>query len=141
MTAQGYFDADGRQVEASQLVGVGPDGAPLPLIGSTLGVPQALEGPVDARELLDLAVSGVYLLGVESLDAGLAGELAAGHVFRTPFNYRPDYRIETAYLLKNDAGYFALVGVPAPAAWLSPDAPPPVEAADDAGDALDFEMF
>jgi hypothetical protein len=51
-----------------------------------------------------------------------------------------DFRAETAFLLVNTEGVFVLVGVPAPARWLEPNAPPPVdEDADD--DELDFEMF
>lgn len=141
MTAQGYFDTDGRQVEASALTAIDAAGNALSLSPSTLGVAQALEGPVDPREVLDLAISSVYRLVPEGIALGLAEELSAGHVFRAPFNYRPDYQSEIAYLVQNDTGIFALVGVPAPPPWLSPDAPPPADdtAADDAD--LDFEMF
>ena len=49
--------------------------------------------------------------------------------------------METAYLLKNDAGYFALIGVGTSPAWLAPDAPPPVDESDAGEGELDFEMF
>ena len=141
MTAQGYFDPEGRQVETSALTAVDEAGNALSLVPSTLGVAQPLEGPVDPKEVLDLAISSVYRLTPEAVAPKLAEELSAGKVFRAPFNYRPDYRSETAYLVQNDAGFFALVGNPALPPWLSPDAPPPVEesAADEAD--LDFEMF
>jgi hypothetical protein len=141
MAAQGYFDPDGRQVETSALTAIDAAGNALSLSPSTLGVAQALEGPVDPREVLDLAISSVYRLVPEGIALGLAEGLSAGHVFRAPFNYRPDYQSEIAYLVQNDAGIFALVGVPAPPPWLSPDAPPPADdtVADEA--ELDFEMF
>jgi len=141
MTAQGYFTADGRQVESAELIGVDAAGLPLPLVSSTLGVAQALEGPVSARDLLDLSITAVYRLIPESLDDALGAALAAGQVFRVAFNYRPDYRAETAYLVRNDAGLFALVGTPSPAAWLEPQSPPPLVEDDDASDELDFDMF
>jgi hypothetical protein len=141
MTAQGYFDAEGQQVEAKELGAVDERGEPLPLVPSTLGMAQALEGPVEPQELLDLVISSVYSLVAEQVAPTLQAQLAAGRIFRLPFNYRPDYRCETAYIVQNDMGVFALVGVPAPSAWLSPDTPPPAddEGADDA--ELDFEML
>jgi hypothetical protein len=142
MTAQGYFDAHGQQLELAALGAVDADGQALEPVPSTLGVEQALEGPVDARELLDLALTGVYRLRPEEVSPALSERLAAGAIFRTPFNYRPDFRSETAYLVQNDEATFALVGQPAPAVWLEPDAPPPAEPDDDDDvDELDFEMF
>lgn len=141
MTAQGYFDREGRQVENAAIGAVDKDGKPLPLVPSTLGVQQPLEGPVDAREVLDMSLTSVYRLVPEQLDPALEGALSAGKAFRVAFNYRPDYRSEVAYLVKNDAGLFALVGNPAPAAWLAPDAPPPIEGEGEEEAELDFEMF
>jgi hypothetical protein len=141
MTGQGYFDASGRQLEASELGAVDGAGEPLPLVPSTLGVAQPLEGPVSPRDLLDLSITSVYELSAEALDPALGAALAQGSLFRAPFNYRPDYRAETVYLVQNDAGLFALVGQPAPAPWLAPDAPPPADDAPADADELDFEMF
>ena len=140
MTAQGYFDPEGRQVETASLGAVDAAGAPLSLVPSTLGVPQEAAG-ADPKELLDLSLTAVYSLAPESLAPDLTEQLAGGAVFRVRFNHRPDYRAETAFVLKNDAGYFALVGTPAPAGWLAPDAAPPVDDGGDDADDLDFEMF
>ena len=77
----------------------------------------------------------------DELDEALARSLAEGQFWRFPFNYRPDYRSETGYLVQNADGIFALVGTPAPARYLEPQAPPPpVDDDDDEGD-LDFEMM
>ena len=93
-----------------------------------------------ATEVLDLAITAVYGLEPESLDEGLAASLQEGSIWRFSFNYRPDYRAETAYLVANDEGVFALVGVPAAPRFLEPNAPPPPDD-DESDDDLDFEML
>jgi hypothetical protein len=141
MMAQGWFDTDGRQVEQKAIGAEDEDGRAVELVPSTLGVEQELEGPVDAREVLDLSLTAVYRITPEVLDESLAQSLAGGQFWRFPFNYRPDYRSETGYLVRNAEGIFALVGTPAPAQFLEPQAPPPpVDDDEDEGD-LDFEMM
>lgn len=141
MTAQGWFDTDGRQIEQKAIGAEDADGNPLDLVPSTLGVEQSLVGPVDAREVLDLSLTAVYRVAPDELDEALARSLAEGQFWRFPFNYRPDYRSETGYLVQNADGIFALIGTPAPARYLEPQAPPPpVDDDDDEGD-LDFEMM
>ena len=141
MTAQGWFDADGRQVETAAIGARSTDGIALDLVPSTLGEEQILEGPVPATELLDLAVSSVYQLQAESISDSLAASLGAGEVWRFCFNYRPDYRAETAYLIGNEEGIFALIGLPTLPHFLASNAPPPSDDDDDAADDLDFEML
>lgn len=142
MTAQGYLTPDGRWVPNAELVGLDVDGKPLEQQPSTLGLAQALE-EVPARELFDLRVSSTYALTVKELTAGLSAALDAGKVFRFAFNYRRDYRAETAFLVKNDVGVFAVVGVPLVPQWIEPAAsPPPLPPTDEPeADDLDFEMF
>lgn len=141
MTAQGWFDSDGRQIEQKAIGAEDADGNPLDLVPSTLGVEQPLEGPIAATEVLDLSLTAVYRIAPEQIDDTLAASLAAGEFWRFPFNYRPDYRSETGYLVQNADGIFALVGVPAPAEFLEPQAPPPLADDDDDDDDLDFEMM
>ena len=141
MTAQGWFDTDGRQIEQKAIGAEDADGRPLDLVPSTLGVEQSLVGPVDAREVLDVSLTAVYRVTPDELDEALARSLADGQFWRFAYNYRPDYRSETGYLVQNADGIFALVGTPAPARYLEPQAPPPpVDDDDDEGD-LDFEMM
>lgn len=143
MMAQGWFDTDDQQIESKAIGAEDPNGKPLELIPSTLGVEQNLDGPIDARELLDLSLTAVYRMApesAESVDDSLNKSLAEGNIWRFPFNYRPDYRSETGYLVGNSDGIFAIVGVPSPAPFLEPQAlPPAVE--DDGDEDLDFEMF
>ncbi len=141
MTAQGWFTPDGRQVESREIGARDADGQPLEPQPSTLGEVQELEGPVAATEVLDLALSAVYRLAPENLDPSLASELQAGRIWRFRFNYRPDYRAETAFLLANDEGFFAVVGQPASPRLLEPNAPPPPEDDEESDEDLDFEML
>lgn len=144
MTAQGYFSDAQRWIPNGQLVGLDKDLKPIDRAPSTLGVAQNLRGPLEATEVLDLAVSSIYQLEAQALDEQLEAALAGGAVFGFDFNYRSDYQTEQAVLLKNDSGYFALVGQPNVAPWCELEAAPlPVEDDElgDEDDDLDFEMF
>lgn len=141
MSAQGWFDPDGRQVESRDIGACDDDGNPLALVPSSLGEAQPLEGPVPATEVLDLAIASIYLLEPDNLDEQLAQALQAGEVWRFHFNYRPDYRAETAYLLAGEQGFFALVGMPTSPRFLEPNAPPPPDDDEEGDDELDFEML
>ncbi|MEY2982968.1 MAG: hypothetical protein RL562_3195 [Planctomycetota bacterium] len=142
MTAQGYLTPEGRWVSNAELVGLDADGKPLEKQPSTLGVAQALD-EVAPRDLFDLRVTSTYALTVQHLEPALQAALDAGKVFRFAFNYRSDYRAETAYLVQNDVGCFAIVGVPALPQWIEPAAaPPPIPPAEEPeSDEIDFEMF
>lgn len=142
MTAQGYFDEGGAWVPSSKLVGLGPDGNPLPHIPSTLGECQKLEGPVGPDEVLDLAVRSVYVLSPAGLDPKLEASLKEGKVFKFTFCYRGGYDTEVAYLVGNGGGYFALVGSPSTSEWCELQTTVADDGgADDGDDELDFEMF
>jgi hypothetical protein len=141
MTAQAYFDADGSWVPNRDLVGLDVEGNPVELAASTLGVEQPLEGPVSPDDVLDLSTRSVYLLSPETLDPELKTRLLAGEVFRFPFNYRADYNTETAYLVGNKSGFFALVGNPAPSEWCELQRVAQESFEDEGDDELDFEMF
>jgi hypothetical protein len=142
MTGQAYFDEAGQAFKLADLVAYDADGKALTKVGSTLGVSQQLTGPVNPSELLDTRVGTVYLLTSEVLAPGLESQLKAGDVFSFPFNYRDDYSAERAFLLANDNGMFALVGVPVEHEWASLEILAELPAADDeSDDDLDFEMF
>lgn len=141
MTAQGYLTPEARWVPNADLVGLDADGTVLEKQPSTLGVAQPLED-APLRDLFDLRVTSTYALVVQELAPSLLQALDAAKMFRFAFNYRGDYRAETAFLVKNEAGIFAVVGAPALPAWIEPAAaPPPLPAAEEADDELDFEMF
>ncbi len=142
MSGQGYFNAAGQYVPRGSLVGIDAQGGVVTSQPSTLGVPQALEGPVDPAAVLDLELLSVYLLEPEPAPSALVDRLKAGDIYACDFNYAASLEVERAFLLANDQGIFALVGKPAQAGWVEEGArfAPPVEAAD-AADDLDFEML
>jgi hypothetical protein len=142
MAAQGYFAEDGRWVPKEELVGINPDGTVAELKPSTLGVEQQLLGPISPRELLDLDVVATYALAPEAIDDALLTALRNGDLFRFPFNYGADYNCETAYLLANGEGIFAVVGNPTTPLWVEEAEVFVAEPSDDtADDDLDFEMM
>ena len=142
MTAQGYFLPDGTWVPQGELEAINADGSPAERVPSTLGDAQALS-PATSEDVLDLHVQTVYAREPESIADSLAQALNAGSIYSFAFNYRPDYRSETAILLANDEGYWALIGNPAMGEWQELATVTAVtEASEDAGDDdLDFEMF
>lgn len=142
MTGQGYFLADGHMFKVGELTGLAEDGSPLPVAPGTLGVAQELTGPVDPSMLLDLRVSAVYVLAPETVDAQLQQRLDDGQMFSFGFNFRDDYHEETAILLANKDGVFALVGNPVSRQWSSLEISTSLPVSDDeSDDDLDFEMF
>lgn len=142
MTGQGYFDAQGRYVPRASLVGLDAQGVVVASQPSTLGVPQALQGPVDPAAVLDLELLSVYLLEPEPDASALVERLKAGDIYTCDFNYAASLEVERACLLANDQGVFALVGKPTQTAWVEEGQrfAPPVEATE-AADDLDFEML
>ena len=142
MTAQGYFDEAGQTYKLADLVAYGSDGKELPKVASTLGVSQQLRGPISPTELLDTRIGSVYTLSPEALAPALEAKLVGGAIFAFPFNYRDDFGAENAFLLANDNGFFALIGVPLQHEWVSLEELAELPASDDdSDDELDFEMF
>ena len=140
MTAQGYFDEDGRWLQRSQLSGLDVDGNVLELRPSTLGVAQTAAA-VDPSELLRYTTDAIYLLEAIGVDRALDARLGAGEVFRFGFNYGSDFHLETAFLIKNAEGYFCLVGTPVLPAWSEPGRVELAASPEETSDDLDFEMF
>ena len=143
MTAQAYFDPDGAWIPNGTLVGIGPDGKEAPLVESTLGTAQELK-IATAQEVLDLAVSSVYVLEPEEIHGDLAQQLADGECFQFPFAFRDGYNLDIGILVGNAHGLFLLTGRPRVAEWASLHTlPPPIldDDDDELGQDLDFEMF
>ena len=142
MTAQGYFDDVGCWVPNSELVAISEDGEVLEKIESTLGVESEMT-EATPEELLDLKVSSIYMLDPEEISDGFKDLLSDGSLFRFTFNYRTDYHAETAFLVCNDQGWFAIIGNPVETKWLSLDqiVDETIEEDDEDDGDLDFEMF
>ena len=86
MSGQGYFNASGQYVPRGRLVGVNEQGAVVESQPSTLGLPQALEGPVDPSVVLDLELLSVYLLAPEQSSGALLDRLKAGEIYACDAN-------------------------------------------------------
>jgi hypothetical protein len=139
MTAQGWFTEDGEQVESAEVVAISPEGAPLAVHPSTMGVQQSLVGPVDPREVLDLTTDAVFVLRAEAIPPKLKSALASGDVFRFTYCYRPDPSPQVGYLVANAEGIFAIVGRVYACPWMTREQA--ASELDSHGDEeLDFEM-
>ena len=137
-----YVDEGFATIERSTLRAVDDQGADVPLLPSTLGVEQDLEGPVPPQRLLDHTIHTVYQLQSEVLGANLTAALSAGKIFCAPFNFRDDYQRHTLFLLGNDSGTFALIGNTRTFDFVRRDATPAaMDDADDLADDLDFTMM
>ena len=141
MTAQGYFLGDGRAYKQSELEGFDQDGKPLSKFPSTLGEAQELR-EVNADEALNLSQQTIYLLDPTEVSPDLTDSLKAGKIYSFPFNYREDHSVETALLVGNENGFFAVIGTPLEFEWVGFQAVVdlPVES-EDSDEDLDFEMF
>ena len=141
MTSQGWFVEGGKQIESNEIGAIDENNNELELIPSTLGINQNLEGPSDPKELLDLSITNVYSIIPDEISGDLKSSLERGEIWKFNFNFRADYRMETSYILKNENGYFAIVGIPYNINMLTPNEVPPEDEDEDIGDEIDFEMF
>jgi len=143
MLAQGYFTPEGCMVQRSEMVVLDSDDKVLETKPSTLGTPQELTDPVEAAEVLDLQLQSIFFLAPETVPTKLSEDLKAGKIFRFPFNYSAGLETETAYLLANDEGIFALTGKPQNTVWVDESTSFVPEAADaeEESDDLDFDSL
>jgi hypothetical protein len=125
------------------MVGLDASGETVESKPSTLGVPQDLTGPVEAIEVLDLQIQSVYFLTPESVPAKLSEELKAGKIFKFPFNYSVGLETETAYLVSNDEGTFALTGKIQNPVWVDETTSfvPEASETEEESDDLDFDSL
>jgi hypothetical protein len=123
------------------MVGLNAEGEIVEVKPSTLGVEQKAEGAVDPSELLNLSVQSVYFLETQEDKTGLADRLKRGEVLKVDFNYVAGLGVETAYLVGNDAGCFAIVGTPVADQWVEEGQQfvQPEESVD--SDDLDFDAM
>ena len=142
MTSQGYFDSDINWIPNKELIGMDLSGKVLNKIPATLGVAQDVVIS-ELEPLLDLAVDSIYQLDPEEVPQSIQTVLESGKVFNFPFNYREDYHAESAYLVLNDEGYFALIGNPVEPEWMELEqvVEETFESESEDDDDLDFEMF
>ena len=142
MTSQGYFDSDINWIPNKELIGLDSSGKALDKVPATLGVAQ--DAVISELEsLLDLVVDSIYQLEPEEVPLSIKTVLESGKALSFPFNYREDYHAESAYLVLNDEGYFALIGNPVEPEWMELEqvVEETFESESEDDDDLDFEMF
>jgi hypothetical protein len=133
-TADLYLDEGFDVVERGALRAVDAEGNELPPVPSTLGRAMPLDGPVPPTRVLDFVTPTVYALEPATLGEALKARLEAGEIFETTFAYRDGFDSQTCFLLRNEEGWFALVGRPAGFEWTRRATPVPAE-----GEELEFE--
>ena len=139
-----YLNDDFELCSRAELTPVDENGVPREAVPSTLGVEQKLIGPINPKRVLDHIAKSVYELDPITLDETLRTNLEAGEIFETTFNYRKGFDSAPAFLVKNDEGFFAIVGEETHFDFLHPDQ---VEGIEEDGedpfddDDLDFSMF
>jgi len=143
MLAQGYFSPEGRMIQRSEMIGLDASGQTVESKPSTLGVPQELTGPVEPIEVLDLQIQSVYFLTPDSIPEKLSEELKTGKIFKFPFTYSAGLETETAFLVSNDEGTFALAGKIQNTFWVDESTSFVPEASDteEESDDLDFDSL
>ena len=131
-TATLYLDPDGDVVERAEL--------------RAAEEPSAKQGQdeepeaVEATVVLDCTVRQVYGLTPIAISESLEVLLAATGICRLPDE--PASPGATRFLVKNDAGYFLLVGEPSGFEFVGPDqADLSIPGADEGWDELDFAML
>lgn len=116
-----YTNDDFEVCERSDLTAVDEEGELLEKVDSTLGNEQPLEGPVPPSRVLDFTAKAVYELQPEEIADSLVAALEAGEIFESRFNYRSGYDEDPLFLLKNDEGFFAIIGEDASFDFLRPE--------------------
>lgn len=142
MTAQGYFTPEKVWVPQGELEAINSDGSKPELFPATIGE-EVEAAEIDPRDALEMRFDTTYALEADDLPAGIKKALDAGTILTFPFNPKADYHVETAILVGNENGYFALIGdkVEYEFVRLASIVSVSEEAASSDSDDLDFEMF
>jgi hypothetical protein len=140
-TAHVWMDERWEAFETNERQAVDAQGAALPEVPSTLDVAQDAE-VVSAERLLDHVTATVYQLDVEAIGEAASSALDQGAVLECTFSYRGGHEPDRVFVVKNDAGLFALVGRAAGFGMLHREVLPELDQGDDEleGD-LDFSMI
>jgi hypothetical protein len=109
-TASVYLDEAGDSVERSEIGVVGEDGRLLDAEQSSFDHPVVFGNPVASDALLDCTIMNVYALDPVTIPPSLDMLLTDGNIFRFPFRFKAGSAEHTGFLLKNQVGYFLLVG-------------------------------
>ena len=111
-----YIDEQKNFINKDDISGIDSKGNVVKRIPSTLNVPQKLH-VINEEYILDFDCSSLYYLEEEVIEKDLQTSLNNGDIYNFDFNYYSDFNVEKGILLKNEKGYFALVGKETSHSW------------------------
>lgn len=111
-----YIDEQKNFINKDDISGIDSKGNLVKRIPSTLNVPQKLH-VINEEYILDFDCSSLYYLEEEVIEKDLQTSLNNGDIYNFDFNYYSDFNIEKGIILKNEKGYFALVGKETSHSW------------------------
>ena len=123
------------------MVGLDASGNVVEIKPSTLGVEQELSGPVSPADVLDLELESVFWLEPIDVSENLMASLKQGEIYKCAFNFTAGLEVETAFLLANAEGVFALVGKPVAPRWVEEGAVFLAQTDEEEEEELDFESM
>ena len=112
-----YVDDQNNFINKEEISGMDENGEIVERYLSTLDVSQELE-KINEEYALDFNCSSLYRLEEETLEKDLGDSLENGDLYKFDFNYYSDFNVETAILMKNKLGYFALIGKEIHILWI-----------------------
>ncbi len=139
-----FMDEKNDVLDKKELKALNEDGVELKLTPSTLDKTQQLGAPVSPEELLNYTIISIYILEPISISVEFDGQVSQFSVFRIPFQYAAGYHSHESFIVKNDNGWFLLVGEKLDFDFIGLDQAdlsiPEIEY-DDSLDQLDFAMM
>ena len=111
-----YIDEQKNFINKDEISGIDSEGNIINRIPSTLNTPQKLQ-VIDDEYILDFDCSSLYHLEEEIIEKDLKISLDEGDIYSFDFNYYSDFNVEKGILLKNEIGYFALIGKKTSHSW------------------------
>ena len=111
-----YIDEQKNFINKDDILGIDNEGNIVNRIPSTLNTSQKLQ-VIDEQYILDFDCSSLYHLEEEVIEKDLQISLDGGDIYSFDFNYYSDFNVEKAILLKNEKGYFALIGKETSHSW------------------------
>jgi len=137
-----YLTDEGDVVERNQLQAIDPEGSNGDSEESSPNGAMELGPAVSADEVLEYTIINVYMLEPVSIPSELVAMLASGIIY-CQVSSPVSHNAHQSFLLKNDLGYFLLLGRRTGFEYIGLDEADlsPLDNNDDGDDGLDFYML
>ena len=135
-----HVDNKNNYINKSEIIGIDSEGNKIDRFPSTINIPQVVN-KTNENYLLDFDCSSLYNLKPDILESDFQEKLDNGDIFSFNFNYYEDFNVEKGVIIKNDNGYFAIIGKEIFHSWIekSENISEGFETPDDID--IDFEML